>query len=123
MCHQSVISICEQIKIGLLAVSENWVTGLSQVPPDTLLYEDYIETSKKAAKDLRQRGAAFVMVSIRVSMILIERCEVCVLMGIYRQLPTVVLRMTTCLPLKYQTSIFWLAVTTTFTVAIELQEL
>lgn len=49
------------IKVGLLAVSENWLSQCSQLPPNTLAYEDYIESAKKTAKFLRQNGAEIVL--------------------------------------------------------------
>lgn len=48
-------------RVGLLAVSENWLDGCSQLKPDELVYSDYIEVAKKMAVDLRADGAEIVI--------------------------------------------------------------
>lgn len=49
------------IKVGILAVAENWLPGCSQLKHDELIYEDYIETAKKYAIELRSKGAEIVL--------------------------------------------------------------
>jgi len=49
------------VKVGLLAVSENWLPFCSQLKPGELVYEDYIESARKAARDLKNRGAEVVL--------------------------------------------------------------
>lgn len=63
--HGSIISgesmLPTSIKVGILAVSENWLTSCSQLNPGEIIYEDYIQSAKKAAIDLRARGAEIVL--------------------------------------------------------------
>ncbi len=49
------------IKVGLLAVSEDWLKNCSQIKRGELLYEDFIESARNAARDLRARGAEVVL--------------------------------------------------------------
>jgi 5'-nucleotidase len=49
------------VKVGLLAVSENWIENCSQLKTGELLYEDFIASAKKAAKELRAQGAEIVL--------------------------------------------------------------
>jgi len=49
------------IKVGILAVSENWLKSCSQLSPNVLVYEDYIESARKTAIFLRQQGAEIVL--------------------------------------------------------------
>lgn len=49
------------IKVGILAVSENWLSMCSQLPTNVILYEDYIKSAKKAALLLRRNGAEIVI--------------------------------------------------------------
>ena len=50
-----------KIKVGILAVSEDWLKECSQVKPGELVYEDYIESAKKYARELKQQGAEVVL--------------------------------------------------------------
>lgn len=49
------------IKIGLLAVSENWISSCSQLRTGEILYEDYIESARTAAIALKAQGAEIVL--------------------------------------------------------------
>jgi 5'-nucleotidase len=49
------------IKVGLLAVSSNWLAGCSQLKNNELTYEDYIESASKEAKELKNNGADYVI--------------------------------------------------------------
>ena len=49
------------IKVGILAVSEDWLKGCGHLKPGELAYEDYIKSAKAAALDLRSRGAEVVL--------------------------------------------------------------
>lgn len=49
------------VKVGLIAVAEDWLGYCSQLFPGELIYHDYIETARAAAKDLRKQGAEIVL--------------------------------------------------------------
>ena len=49
------------IKVGLLAVSENWLKSCSQLLPGELEYEDFIESARITAKYLISQGAEVVL--------------------------------------------------------------
>ena len=49
------------LRVGLLAVSENWLEGCSQLKPGELIYSDYIAVAKKTATELRAEGAEVVI--------------------------------------------------------------
>lgn len=51
-----------QIKIGILGVSENWLDACSKLKPHEIVYEDFIESSRKTARLLKQKGADIVLV-------------------------------------------------------------
>jgi hypothetical protein len=49
------------IKVGLLAVSENWLEGCHMVGSGEVAYEDYIVAARRAATELRAAGAELVI--------------------------------------------------------------
>lgn len=49
------------VRVGLLAVSENWITECTQLKPNEIVYEDYIEAARTAAAKLRAEGAELVV--------------------------------------------------------------
>lgn len=49
------------VKVGLLAVSENWLKSCNQLKKGDLSYEDYIESARAAAKQLKNDGAVLVI--------------------------------------------------------------
>ena len=51
----------QSIRVGVLAVSEDWVSGCTTVEKGELGYLDYIETAKREAASLRSRGAEIVL--------------------------------------------------------------
>ena len=56
-----VTSTIKPMKVGLLAVSEDWLQGCSQLPPNTIAYEDFIESARKMAHFLRKSGADVII--------------------------------------------------------------
>ena len=49
------------IRVGILAVSENWLDGCGNINPADFEYEDYIESARAAARSLKSRGAEVVL--------------------------------------------------------------
>lgn len=49
------------LRVGLLAVSENWLAGCSQLKPGELVYADYIDIAKQVSAQLRAEGAEVVI--------------------------------------------------------------
>lgn len=50
-----------EIKVGLIGVSEDWLSGCLQVKDDFLKYEDYIESARNEAISLKAQGAEVVL--------------------------------------------------------------
>ena len=51
----------KEIKVGLLAVSENWLPNCTQLKTDELVYADFIKEARSAATTLRSQGAELVL--------------------------------------------------------------
>jgi 5'-nucleotidase len=51
----------QSIRVGVLAVSEDWITGCSTVNAGDFQYVDFIEAARETAKALRLRGAEIVL--------------------------------------------------------------
>lgn len=49
------------VKVGLLAVSEDWLLGCQQLKAGELVYEDFVASARKAARQLRALGAEVVL--------------------------------------------------------------
>lgn len=49
------------LQVGILAVSSNWLPGCSQLKKGEVTYEDYIESARAAASQLKQDGADIVL--------------------------------------------------------------
>mmetsp|Transcript_14164 Transcript_14164/g.23565 ORF Transcript_14164/g.23565 Transcript_14164/m.23565 type:complete len:553 (-) Transcript_14164:267-1925(-) len=51
----------ECVKVGIIGVSEDWLKGCSQLKPNEITYEDFIESARTNAKELKAQGADIVL--------------------------------------------------------------
>jgi 2',3'-cyclic-nucleotide 2'-phosphodiesterase (5'-nucleotidase family) len=49
------------IKIGILAVAEDWLKNCSQLMKGEIVYTDYIACARKVALELKSKGAEFII--------------------------------------------------------------
>jgi len=58
--QRTAICVVNGVKVGLLAVAENWIPGCVQLKEGEIVYEDHVESARKAAQELRANGAEVV---------------------------------------------------------------